>query len=273
MTVSETLARHGVRPKKSLGQNFLVDRNFLHKIATAGEIGPDHEVLEIGAGLGALTAELAGLARQVVAVEIDQRLMGPLEEALASFENVTLVQGDILARSPGELMGRPGYLVVANIPYYITSALIRHLLESEAPPLRMVLTVQLEVAQRICAQPAKMNLLGLSVQVYGQVETLFRIPAGAFYPRPNVDSACVRLDLLDRPRIPAERLPLFFSLSRAGFAQKRKNLRNALSAGMGWGKSQVGDLLEAAGIDHRRRAETLDFDDWNRLVAAWAARS
>jgi len=161
--------------------------------------------------------------------------------------------------------------VVANIPYYITSALIRHLLESEAPPSRLVLTVQQEVAQRICAQPPKMNLLALSVQVYGGVETLFRIPAGAFFPRPGVDSACVRVDLLERPRIPADRLPLFFSLSRAGFAQKRKNLRNALSAGMGWKKTRVEELLAKARIDPRRRAETLDFDEWDGMIAEVSA--
>jgi 16S rRNA (adenine1518-N6/adenine1519-N6)-dimethyltransferase len=271
MTVADLLARHGVRPKKSLGQNFLTDRNFLHKIAAAGEIGPEHDVLEVGPGLGGLTAVLAGLAGRVVAVEIDRRLMAPLREVLAPFDNISLVQGDILALSPADLMPEPGYLVVANIPYYITSALIRHLLESEAPPSRLVLTVQQEVAQRICAQPPKMNLLALSVQVYGGVETLFRIPAGAFFPRPGVDSACVRVDLLERPRIPADRLPLFFSLSRAGFAQKRKNLRNALSAGMGWKKTRVEELLAKARIDPRRRAETLDFDEWDGMIAEVSA--
>jgi 16S rRNA (adenine1518-N6/adenine1519-N6)-dimethyltransferase len=175
---------------------------------------------------------------------------------------VRIVQGDILALDPAELMSGPDslppdpdhpaptpYLVVANIPYYITSALIRHLLEAHLPPTRLTLTVQREVAQRIVAGPGDMSLLALSVQVYGQPSILARIPSGAFYPSPNVDSAVIRVDLFPAPLIPYPLLDDFFRLAKAGFSQKRKTLRNALSGGMHWTPSQAAEYLQAANID------------------------
>jgi 16S rRNA (adenine1518-N6/adenine1519-N6)-dimethyltransferase len=165
-----------------------------------------------------------------------------------------------------QLIDAPTYLVVANIPYYITSALIRHLLEASHQPARMILTVQREVSQRICAETGRMNLLALSVQVYGKPVVVTRIPAGAFYPAPQVDSAVVRIDLYPTSVIPTPYLDTFFRLAKAGFSQKRKTLRNALAGGMHWSKPQAYEILQSAEIDPKRRAETLSLNDWERLA-------
>ncbi|MFM8323185.1 MAG: ribosomal RNA small subunit methyltransferase A, partial [Chloroflexota bacterium] len=171
-----------------------------------------------------------------------------------------LLQGDAAQPAP--------YRVAANIPYYITSALIRRLLETHPAPQRVVLTVQREVAERICAAPGDMSLLALSVQVFGRPQIAGRIPAGAFYPPPKVDSAIIRIDLYPQPIAPADRLDDFFRLAKAGFSQKRKTLRNALSGGMRWNAAETGQHLQAAGIDPQRRAETLALDEWLALVQA-----
>lgn len=264
------LRQFGIHPDKSLGQNFLVDESALRKIIEIAEISRDEAVLEVGPGLGGLTCQLAAQARRVVAVELDDRLIPILEQELASFFNVQLIQGDILAQNPAELFDERGYLVVANIPYYITSILIRHLLESSLKPSRLILTVQREVAERICAQPGELSLLALSVQVYGQPQIRARIPAGAFYPAPTVESAVVRVDIYATPRIPAPQMDAFFRLTKAGFSQKRKTLSNALAASLAWPKQEVVAMLLAAQIDPRRRAETLSLEEWNSLTQVYA---
>ncbi len=260
------LRQFGLRPDKRLGQNFLISPAALQKVVEAADLAPDDAVLEIGPGAGALTVRLASRAGRVVAVELDERLRPLLEAVLRPYPNVRLVFGDILQQHPAALMGSGDYAVVANIPYYITSAVIRHLLGGEARPRRMVLTVQREVAQRIVAQPPQMSLLALSVQVFGEARMVARLPAGAFYPRPKVDSAVVRVDITP-PRIPEAQLNAFFRLAKAGFAQRRKTLRNTLAAGLGWPPAQAAALLEGAGIDPRRRAETLSLDEWAVLTA------
>lgn len=166
----------------------------------------------------------------------------------------------------GVLAEGQSYKVVANIPYYITSALIRHLLEAEIQPSNMVLTVQKEVAQRICEQPPNLSLLALSVQVYGEPKVTAKIPAGAFYPAPKVDLSVVRVDLYPIPIIPDNLLPDFFRLAKAGFSQKRKTLRNSISAGMAWSKERAEIVLNSAGIDPQRRAQTLDLKEWEALT-------
>lgn len=274
--VNTLLKKYGLRPDKRLGQNFLVDKKALHKVVEAAEVGADDIVLEIGPGLGSLTRVLAEIARQVITVEIDARFIPPLKEVLASFNNVQIVQGDILSLNPTELLtiqakSASEYLVVANIPYYITSALFRHLLETDQKPARLVLTVQREVAERICAGPGDMSLLALSVQVYGQPHIAVHIPAGGFYPPPKVDSAVVRVDLYPEPKIQVSELPAFFRLIKAGFSQKRKTLRNALSGGMRWDPSLAAQILEAAAIDPMRRAETLSLEEWGHLVTIYQA--
>lgn len=267
--IPSLLKRHNIHPKKSLGQNFLVDSGALQKIIVAANITQNDRVLEIGAGLGNLTESLSAKAKFVVAVELDDRLLKPLQETLSGKTNIRIVPGDMLKLDPADLMDGSGYLVVANIPYYITSALIRHLLETSCKPVRLVLTVQSEVALRICASPNDMNLLALSVQVYGKPVIVGEIPAEAFYPSPNVDSAIVRVDLFSEPVIPMERLDVFFHLAKAGFSQKRKTLRNSVSAGMRLGTENTLLLLNSASIDPMRRAETLGLDEWHRLVDAY----
>lgn len=270
LNVPQLLRQHGLQPKKSLGQNFLYDPHILQRIVAAAEIPPQATVLEVGAGLGTLTRYLACAARRVVAVELDGRLIPLLREVLAGASNVTLLQGDILTLDLTPwLADADPLLVVANIPYYITSALIRRLLEGTVRPQRLVLTVQREVAERICAAPGALSLLALSVQVYGQPRPVGRIPAGAFYPPPKVDSTILRVDLYPQPRLPAEDLPIFFRLAQAAFAQRRKTLRNALAAGLGWPPTQVETLLRQAEIDPRRRAETLSLEEWGRLLRAY----
>jgi len=274
LDVSGLLKRYGLRPDKRLGQNFLVDESALQRVVQAAEVTEEDAVLEVGPGLGNLTRHLADLARLVIAVEIDARFIPALKEVLLPFKNIRIVQGDILSLNPTELImeradAKSGYLVVANIPYYITSALFRHLLEANKKPDRMVLTVQREVAERICAAPGDMSLLALSVQVYGQPKVAATIPAGAFYPPPKVDSAVVRVELYPEPQIPASELPAFFRLVKAGFSQKRKTLRNALSGGMHWETSLTAQILQAASIDPMRRAETLNLEEWRNLVAVY----
>ena len=260
------LRKHGLRPNKSLGQNFLVDQTSLQGVVSAAQIDPEDTLLEIGAGLGSLTRLLAGKARRVVAVEVDASLIPILQEILKSISNVEILHGDIMKMDPEKLMPEAGYLVVANIPYYITSALFRHMLEASHSPKRLVLTVQEEVAQRICAQPGAMSLLALSVQVFGKPQILARIPAFAFYPAPKVNSAVVRVDVFPAARVPSEHLDGFFRLAKAGFSQKRKTLRNSLSGGMGWSKEQTQHILQSAGIDPGRRAETLSLEEWIELM-------
>jgi 16S rRNA (adenine1518-N6/adenine1519-N6)-dimethyltransferase len=266
------LRRHGLRADQRLGQNFLEDPRALEEIVAAAQISPADAVLEIGPGLGSLTRHLLEVAREVVAVELDAKFMPVLKSVLKGSANVRLVQGDILELSP-EGLGLPdGYVVAANIPYNITSAIFRHLLGAGRRPRRMVLTVQKEVALRICARPPEMSRLALSVQVYGAPEIQASIPAGAFYPKPKVDSAVVRVEVFPEPAITAPLLPEFFKLIQAGFGQKRKMLRNSLAAGLGWQHAQTEALLVAAGIDPQRRAETLSLGEWAGLTRLSVAR-
>lgn len=266
LNITSLLRAHGLHASKGLGQNFLQDDALLAQIASAAEITPQDDVLEIGPGLGSLTRHLALSARSVTAIELDASLIPVLGEVLRPFGNVRIVHGDILKISPASLMPSADYLVVANIPYYITSAVFRHLLENPPRPRRIVLTIQKEVAERICAQPGGMSLLALSVQVYGRASIAARIPAEAFQPAPKVDSAVLRVDLYAEPLIPAEKLDGFFRLAKAGFSQKRKTLRNSLSAGLRISPAAAGLMLQKADIDPIRRAETLSLEEWARLV-------
>lgn len=260
------LKEHHLIPKKDLGQNFLVDSNILTCMVALAEITEDSTVLEIGAGLGNLTFFLAQTARQVIAVEVDKDLLPIAQRILTGFSNVTLIAEDILAVDLHTLHLPDGYTVVANIPYYITSAIIRKLLTASEKPTRMVLTMQEEVAERICAQPGKLSLLALSVQVFGTPEMLMKIPAGAFYPAPTVDSVTLRINLFPEPAIPQEKLDIFFRLIKAGFSQKRKMLRNTLSSGLHLPHDQVETLLGQAGIDPQRRAQTLSINEWGTVT-------
>ncbi len=265
LNAAAVLKRAGLRADKNLGQNFLQDASVLEKIVDAAEILRDDCVLEIGPGLGSLTRYLAVSAKEVTAVELDPDLLPPLQAVLSPYQNVRVVHGDILKLSISELIDQPNFIVAANIPYNITSAIIRHLLEGNVKPRRIVLTIQKEVAERICAKPGDLSLLALSVQIYGKPGIFAKIPAGAFHPAPKVDSAILRIDIYDEPLIPKELLNTFFKLIKAGFSQKRKMLRNSLSAGLHIPPSQAEALLTTAGIDPMRRAETLSIEEWKSL--------
>ena len=261
--VPSLLKRYGIQPQKSLGQNFLADHNALLKILRDAEVAHTDHVLEIGAGLGSLTRILAVHAGHVTAIEIDDRLFPALEAVMAPFDNVHLVQGDILAIPLETLFSADGYLVVANIPYYITSAVIRHLLEAAVKPKRLMLTMQREVAERILNRDEKMSLLSLSVQVYGQARIASHIPARCFYPQPQVDSSVLVIDVDEEPVLPDEGIRLMFTLAHAAFNQKRKMLRNSLKSVLG---EELAAVLESAEIDPRQRPEDLSLADWVRLV-------
>ena len=267
----DLIRRHNLNLKKSLGQNLLVDTAHLAGIADAADLTSADTVLEIGPGLGALTHQLAERAGRVVAVELDQRLLPILRQQFADRPHVSFVHGDILELDPAETAvgaapAAAQYKVVANLPYYITSAVLRHILEAPAPPSLAVLLMQREVAQRIVAQTSAMSLLAVSVQFYARPRILRRVPAGAFLPRPKVDSCVVRLDLRAQPAIGDLSTARFFQVVRAGFGQRRKQLRNSLSAGLGSSKEQADLWLDAAGVDRRRRAETLSLAEWGRLA-------
>lgn len=255
------------RPKKGLGQHFLIDETVLDKIVAAAEVGPADTVVEIGPGLGVLTRALVAHAGHVIAVELDEQMVHILRDQLAGYENLEIVQGDILEVDPGALVDGP-YKVAANLPYYITSAVIRHLLEAAHQPAILVLTVQLEVARRILAEPGDMSTLAVSVQVYGRPTLVTRVPAGAFWPRPEVDSAVLRIDVYEELPVAVDDIDWFFTVVRAGFQQRRKQLKNSLAGGLHPTRDEVVAALEEAGIDPRRRAQTLSIEEWAALARA-----
>jgi 16S rRNA (adenine1518-N6/adenine1519-N6)-dimethyltransferase len=268
-SISSLLREHNLRPDKSLGQNFLTDPNILEKIVQIAGVTSTDSVLEIGAGLGHLTAHLAKHAKAVTAVEVDPRFIPVLSKQLASYSNIRLVEGDILELDQADLIKEDGYLVVANIPYYITSKIIRMLLESDTKPREIILTIQYEVAKRVTADSGKLNILALSVLMYGIPRMELRIPAGAFYPPPKVDSAVIKIDLHTDPLLPGKQRDLFFQLVKAGFLHKRKTLRNSLSKGLSWSTDRVEALLEETEIDPSRRAQTLSIPEWIKLTAVY----
>jgi 16S rRNA (adenine1518-N6/adenine1519-N6)-dimethyltransferase len=264
------LRRHGVRPRRSLGQNFLVSVPALEQIVAAAELDPSDRVLEIGPGVGTLTAELAARAGCVVAVELDETLVGVLRAELGRRDNLRIVHGDIVQLAHQELLARecgPGcrYKVVANLPYYITSHVLRKLLEEAPRPELIVVLVQAEVAARAAAEPGAMSLLALSAQLYAEPEIVARVPAEAFVPRPEVDSAVLRLRVRERALFPDVPPELFFRVASAGFGQKRKGLLNALSSNLALEKARVRAALAEAGIEPLTRAQQLDMEAWRRL--------
>jgi 16S rRNA (adenine1518-N6/adenine1519-N6)-dimethyltransferase len=262
----------GLEPKKSLGQNFLHDPHVLEKIVSTAALQPEDTVLEIGPGTGALTTHLAQSGAHVIAVEIDDRLLPILERQLGDFENVELIHGDILDMNIEALVGEEDFVVVANLPYYVTSAILQHILSAHRKPKRMVLTVQQEVAERIVAEPGDLSLLAISVQFYGTPRIASRLNPAVFWPRPDVSSAVLRIDLYDRPVVEVPSEADFFRVVKAGFGQKRKQLRNSLGAGLGLNNVEAGEILDVAGIDPTRRAETLRLEEWAAITRVVCAR-
>lgn len=280
-SLATLLKKYDLRPRKGLGQNFLADPFHLEKIVEAADLSPEDVVLEIGPGPGTLTRLLAERAGQVIAVELDPAMVNLLRQEYSHLENLTVVEADILATNietllanslpaPREASLLPTYKVVANLPYYITSAVVRHLLESRPAPTRLVVMVQKEVGQRMVAEPGKMSVLAVSVQFYGQAQLVHHVPAEAFYPPPKVDSAVVRIDTFAEPPVPVADVDHFFRVVKAGFGQKRKQLKNSLTAGLSKKSAEIVAALDQAGLDPTRRAETLSLEEWGRLVEALA---
>lgn len=270
MNPKDTLNAHGLPPKKSLGQNFMHDPNAIEKIVTTADLMPDDTVVEIGPGTGQLTEALAQAARHVMAIEIDERLEPILEERFENFRNVYFVFDDILKTDVLQLVGPQDFVVVANVPYYITTAILQHLLERPRRPKRIVMTMQYEVAQRICATPGEMTLLSVSVQYYGAPQLVGKLNPAVFWPRPGVDSAILRVDTYPEPQVDVSDDKLFFRVVKAGFSQKRKQLKNSLSGGLQVKSKIAQGYLETAQIDSKRRAETLTLEEWARLTQAVA---
>jgi 16S rRNA (adenine1518-N6/adenine1519-N6)-dimethyltransferase len=258
------LRQSDLRARKRLGQHFLVDGEVLSLILATADLKPDDTVVEVGPGLGILTRELAKRAGKVMAVELDDGLAALLKRTLVDFHNVTIVNGDVLKIEPKELSKGQEYKVVANLPYYITSPVLRHFLESKAKPQAMVVMVQKEVAGAIAAKPGAMSLLSVSVQFYGEPEIVGNVPPESFYPAPEVSSAIVRINVYSRPRVDVDEAG-FFEVVRAGFAAPRKQLANSLAKGLGEEKADVLPMLKEANIDPQRRAETLSVEEWAGL--------
>jgi 16S rRNA (adenine1518-N6/adenine1519-N6)-dimethyltransferase len=269
-SIPALLRTYGLHTRKHLGQNFLGDPAILKRIAAAADLSRQDTVLEVGAGLGSLTRPLALEAGRVVAVELDDHLVAILQDRTADLANVEILHADILRVSDLGFSHR-GYKVVGNLPYYITSAILRRFLERKPRPELMVVTVQREVADRIIAGPGDMSLLAVSVQFYGQPRIVARIKAGAFYPPPKVDSAVLHVEVREQPAVvlpPGQDETDYFRVVRAGFGQRRKMLRNALSAGLGMPSDHVENALARAGVDPRRRAETLSLQEWAGVTQA-----
>ena len=259
------LYAHNMRPNKAFGQNFLIDRSILTKIVEAAEISSGDEILEVGAGTGVLTRELAQRARRVVAVELERDMLVLLAKTTNFYSNVELIARNLLFLNPVEVFGQASYKLVANLPYYITAPTFRHFLESANPPRTLVVMVQQEVAQRIVAQPGDLSLLAISIQFYGHPRIMAQVPASSFYPAPKVDSAILRVDVQqDTPLSPVER-DSFFRLVQAGFSERRKQLHNSLTHGLHYKNEVIRAWLAEAEIEASRRAETLSIAEWLQL--------
>jgi 16S rRNA (adenine1518-N6/adenine1519-N6)-dimethyltransferase len=267
------LASYDLRARKSLAQHFLVDGSVLRKIITAAELTPSDTVIEVGPGLGVLTQTLVEQARKVIAIELDNHLAKILKAHLNDSNKVIVINEDVLKVNPSDLLSKQSeYKVVANLPYYITSAVIRHFLEASIQPKLMVLMVQQEVAKQITAKPGEMSLLSVSVQLYGKPTIVSRVSARCFYPAPDVDSAILKIEVYPRPKVQSDDIVGFFNLVRAGFSANRKQLVNSLENGLKMPKNEILSLLQKASIDHRRRAETLTIEEWGLLYKVFSTK-
>ena len=267
------LRRLDIRAKKGLGQNFLVDKHVLSRIVSAAKLTLDDYVIEVGPGLGVLTRELAENAGQVIAVELDRTMVTTLREKFADSGNVEIVEADILECAPESLISDgSNYKVVGALPYNIASAVLRHFLEARYKPVLIVAIMQKEVAQSIAAKPGDMSLLSVGMQLYGRPSIVKYIQPRSFYPQPKVDSAIVRIDVYRDPPVKVKDEVAFFDVVRGGFSTPRKQLRNSLSHGLGVTPAEAGALLDGAGIDPRRRAETLSIEEWAGLCRVFSGK-
>ena len=262
--VKETLKNMDRRARKGLGQHFLVDSSYLKTISAKAELSKGDTVIEVGPGLGVLTEVLLEEAGHVIAVEVDAALTNALTRALSESPNLILVNADILKTTPEQLLdaGVTSYKVVANLPYNIASPVLRRFLEARFKPSLIVVMVQREVAKNMMAKAPDMNLLAIGVQLYGRPKIVRKVPPDAFYPRPKVESAIVRIDVYNEPSVEVGDIETFFRIARAGFGNKRKQLRNSLALGLDISPKAVEELLHKAGISHQRRAQTITLNEW-----------
>jgi 16S rRNA (adenine1518-N6/adenine1519-N6)-dimethyltransferase len=256
--MKEILEKFNAKPSKRLGQNFLTDKNILQKIIASADIKKDDIILEVGPGTGILTAELAQKAKKVIAVEKDKKMVEVLTETLKDFKNVEVINQDILKFDINKK-----YKVIANIPYYLTSAMIRKFLEADNKPTEMILMIQKEVAQRICETPPNMSLLSASVQFYAEPKILFYVSKNSFWPVPKVDSAVIKITPHDQDK--GLSIP-FFKIVKAGFSAPRKQLAGNLSKGLKIKKEAAEKFLLENNINPKQRAETLSVEDWRKLA-------
>jgi 16S rRNA (adenine1518-N6/adenine1519-N6)-dimethyltransferase len=277
----QLLRQYGFKPKKSLGQHFLIDEAVLEHILSAAELCPGEIVVEVGPGLGILTEGLARRGARIIAVELDSKLVALLKKRLAGLSDVKVVHADVLKVTPRQLLqdNLPAseltrvYKVVANLPYYITSPVLTHFLEAQPRPSRMVVMVQREVGEAIAAGPGRMRLLGVKAQFYSRPAIVSRVPAASFYPPPKVDSVILRLDVYSRPPLiqsGVSDVAGFFDIVMHGFSAPRKQIRNSLAHSLEMPPSQAASLLDKAGIEAKRRAETLSLEEWRELWRVFA---
>ncbi|HCE86788.1 MAG TPA: ribosomal RNA small subunit methyltransferase A [Candidatus Jacksonbacteria bacterium] len=262
--LSSLLSANHIYPKKSLGQNFLIDKNNVEKIISSAHLDKNDTVLEVGAGLGALTYSLGERAGHVVAYEIDSRLIPILKELVKEFRTMEVRNEDILKFQISNFKYQIfDYKLIGNLPYYITSRILRYFLSAEHKPKRVVVTIQKEIAERICAKPPNMSLLSASIQLHGEPKIVARISKNCFFPRPNVDSAVLAFDVRELKNFDEAS---FFTAIKAGFAHKRKLLIRNLERGLSLSKEHLNNVFSAAGIAKNARAEQLGVEEWIKLT-------
>lgn len=270
-TIKDILSRYGFNFSKGLGQNFLINPSVCPRMAELSGAGEGVGVIEIGPGIGVLTQELCALSDKVVAVEIDKRLIPVLDETLSEFDNVRIINDDVLKLDLNKLIreefGDMKVVVCANLPYYITSPVIMKLLEDRLPIEAVTVMVQKEAAKRICAEVGSRDsgAVTVSVNYYSKPEMLFSVSAGSFMPAPKVDSAVMRLNVYKEPPIKVENEKIFFSVVKAAFSQRRKTVLNSISSSLGLEKGVVNGVLLDSGVDPRLRAEKLTMDDFAEI--------
>lgn len=270
------LEKYGFSFKKSLGQNFLIDTNILKKIVSFANLDENSGAIEIGPGIGALTEQLARTSKKVVAFEIDQRLLPILQDTMSPYENVKIIHKDVLEADvqvvmDEEFTGMNDVMVVANLPYYVTTPIIMKLLEDHLPIRGIVCMLQKEVADRISAKPGTKDYgsLSIAIQYYTEAETVMIVPKTVFVPQPNVDSAVIRLTKRERPAVSVKDEAFFFQVTRSSFAQRRKTILNNLTSQLPDGKQKKEEILaalDASGVEPSRRGETLSLEEFGRLA-------
>ncbi len=263
--IKRTLKAYGAYTKKDLGQHFLVDAEALATIVDAAEITKEDRIVEVGPGMGVLTRELCKKAKEVLALEFDKAMIAIIKTSCIKHTNLKVENVDVLKF---DTSGLGAYKVVANLPYYITSAVIRLFLEAENKPEEMVLLIQREVAERICAKPSRMSILAVSVQFYGNPQIIDVVPRTSFFPAPKVDSAIIRIKVYRKPLFDVDSR-LFFRIVKAGFGEKRKQLTNSLTGGLGLNKETTDQILNEAKVSPMARAESLAMIDWYNIYNAY----